>query len=287
MSAEKTLAVEMLASAGAVTARSLVQGKAPRPATYVATVAVFVVLAASSAAIPATARLCTSIGALMVLGEFVAPNGPGKFLLQVLDQTEWAANQPATPATTAAGTDTLTSLASYVSSGGASGSSSSSSSGGATVIPPANPGSISSPADWAAAELSYMGDPINDSNVGFLVGWQNREGGNWGNTAAYNPINTTLGEPGSTPINSVGVQSYSSWAQGIQATAQTLMGSAYQSILAALKAGDASEVDTSGGMASALSTWSGGGYSQITPAPAGSYSLPAAGSSPAPGYTLD
>jgi hypothetical protein len=43
--------------------------------------------------------------------------------------------------------------------------------------------------------------------------------------------------PGSHSINGSGVQSYTSWSQGLTATVATLNGGAYRGILAALKAG--------------------------------------------------
>lgn len=39
----------------------------------------------------------------------------------------------------------------------------------------------------------------------------------------FNPMNTTLPMPGSRPINSVGVQSYVSFEQGVEAAARTLL----------------------------------------------------------------
>lgn len=78
------------------------------------------------------------------------------------------------------------------------------------------------PASFATALLSYLGLPTNQANVDAVVAWENQEGGNWKNTAAYNPLNTTLQMPGSTSQNKVGVQAYTSWDQGLAATAQTL-----------------------------------------------------------------
>lgn len=127
---------------------------------------------------------------------------------------------------------------------------------------------INNPTDWALAQLAYMGYPDTQSNVNFLVGWQQLEGGNWNNTAAYNPLNTTL-QMGSrsNPINGVGVQAYGSWGQGLQATAQTL--AAYPAITQALAAGNASQANAQGALSADLAKWSGGGYGAV-PAPGGS-----------------
>jgi hypothetical protein len=92
------------------------------------------------------------------------------------------------------------------------------------------------------------------------------EGGNWNNTARYNPLNTTLQESGSTTMaggssaGADGVQAYTSWTQGVQATVDTLRSSSYSDIIAALKTGNGLGTGSLAG----LSTWSGGGYSSIS-----------------------
>ena len=136
--------------------------------------------------------------------------------------------------------------------------------GGSTTTT-VQPVTISTPEDWANVQLAYMGYPDTESNVSFLLGWYQREGGNWQNTATYNPLNTTLVVGGrSNPMNAAGVQAYSGWAQGLQATAQTLAG--YPQITQALAAGNASQADQQGALAADLAKWSGGAYSSVTPA---------------------
>jgi hypothetical protein len=71
-----------------------------------------------------------------------------------------------------------------------------------------------------------------------ILTWEAAEGGNWNNTAAYNPLNTTMPEPGSAAMNSVGVRAYTSWGQGLRATVDTLNNGNYPGILAALAAGN-------------------------------------------------
>jgi hypothetical protein len=53
-----------------------------------------------------------------------------------------------------------------------------------------------------------------------MQAWMAAEGG----SANYNPLNTTLKLPGSTtlPGNTVGVQEYQSWRDGVAATVRTL-----------------------------------------------------------------
>ena len=78
------------------------------------------------------------------------------------------------------------------------------------------------PADFAQAVLSRLGLPTSANNIAALVAFQAHEGGHMANAAAYNPINTTLKMPGSHPVTKIGVQAYSSWDEGIEATARTL-----------------------------------------------------------------
>lgn len=94
------------------------------------------------------------------------------------------------------------------------------------------------PTTWARALLATIGAPVTDANVQAVTAWEAAEGGNWHNTASYNPLNTTLREPGSHGVNSAGVQAYTSWDQGLQATADTLAAGRYANIRAALASGN-------------------------------------------------
>ena len=100
------------------------------------------------------------------------------------------------------------------------------------------------PETWSEQLIGYLdrlygaGIPLTSSNEQAIVAWENAEGGHWHNTATYNPLNTTQPMPGSTPMNSVGVQAYGSWDQGLQATAKTLENGQYGGILQQLKQGN-------------------------------------------------
>lgn len=72
--------------------------------------------------------------------------------------------------------------------------------------------------DFARALLREIEAKPTHRNLWALVSWMQAEGG----TASYNPLNTTLEMPGSTDYNSVGVQNYKSFGQGVEATAKTL-----------------------------------------------------------------
>lgn len=105
---------------------------------------------------------------------------------------------------------------------------------------------ISNKRQWAEKMLDRMGAPKNADSVSAMLAWQAEEGGHWDNTAGYNPLNTTYEMPGSFRMKGkggkVGVQHFTSWDQGIEATYKTLTtGSTkargYDAILTAFKNG--------------------------------------------------
>ncbi len=101
------------------------------------------------------------------------------------------------------------------------------------------------PLSFADALLSGIGAPVTPTNERTVEDWAAAEGGagpQWGipnNTDGFNPLNTTLPEPGATSTNSAGVKSYTSWAQGLQATVATLLSPAYSSIVTDLRSNTA------------------------------------------------
>ncbi len=97
---------------------------------------------------------------------------------------------------------------------------------------------------FATSLLQAMGWPLTQSNVNALVAWEAAEGGNWENSARYNPLNTTEPEPGATSAGTQqrSIRSYVSWAQGLAATAATLAQNqrGYAGIRQAFASGNAS-----------------------------------------------
>lgn len=95
---------------------------------------------------------------------------------------------------------------------------------------------------WARAFLKGAGLPRTGCNVSAVEAWQRAEG----TYGSYrNPLDTTQRAPGSHSVNSVGVQKYVSWRQGLHASAVTLGNGYYPGIIAALRAGnDAQRVAT-------------------------------------------
>lgn len=92
------------------------------------------------------------------------------------------------------------------------------------------------PREFAGALLVKLDAPISTNNIAALVAAQAIEGGAMHNAAAYNPMNTTQPMPGATSATPVGVKAYTSWEQGIDATAKTLKNGRYENILAKLRA---------------------------------------------------
>lgn len=93
----------------------------------------------------------------------------------------------------------------------------------------ATSGSITSPDTFWYAVETKLGLPHNRATHDFLVAWSMAEG----TKARFNPLATTLREPGSTSFNSVGVQNYATPESGVQATADTIK--QYPTIMAVLR----------------------------------------------------
>lgn len=105
---------------------------------------------------------------------------------------------------------------------------------------------------WQAAYLRALGAKPTPEAIAFLDKWQPWEGGHTKNDARFNYFNTSEQMPGSKPINSVGVQSYSSLAQGARAFAKTLLSNPhYAGLVNYLKTGQ-------GDPAAGLATWVAG-----------------------------
>lgn len=119
--------------------------------------------------------------------------------------------------------------------------------GGSYGNAPATPPGGYTTATFASALLGMLNIPQTNTNMQAIVGWENAEGGNFNNTATYNPLDTSLTLPGSHVMSggsSANIQAYTSWAQGLTATAQTLsVGNyGYPAIVAALKSGSLSQI---------------------------------------------
>lgn len=130
-------------------------------------------------------------------------------------------------------------------------------------------GPINNPVQYAVTLLQYMnqgasagqGIPVTASNVAFIAGIINATGNG---LAGKNPLGTMLALPGATPSQTGQPPTYASWAQSIQATAESLMSGPYANTLAALASGDASGQATSQNVQQELSKWSNGQFSNVS-----------------------
>lgn len=129
-----------------------------------------------------------------------------------------------------------------------------STSGNATVI-----GGGGSAEKFARSVLATIGAPQTPANINSLLSWMHKEFPTWPPMASNNPFATTYSMPGATSFNSVGVRNYRSLAEGILATARTLLGGGYSDVIAALRSGNG----LCGRSFAGLSRWSGGGYSSV------------------------
>ena len=109
---------------------------------------------------------------------------------------------------------------------------------GKTVSSPGTILGTGSQQDWAKQFLTNLGKPVTKQNLAAVTTWMAFEGGQWHNSAHYNPLNTTQPASGSVDINSVGVKSYTDFNQGMQATIETINNGRYKSILSALSSGN-------------------------------------------------
>lgn len=117
---------------------------------------------------------------------------------------------------------------------------------------------------WALAFLAALGNTHpTQPVVDWVVGWSVHET-TTGQGATYNLLNTTQRAAGSTQFNGVGVQNFTSFAQGVQTNAlvlhQNFVG--YSSLLQALRNNDIASLSAPApGVQTGLKTWCGGcGY---------------------------
>ena len=108
----------------------------------------------------------------------------------------------------------------------------------AAALLPSSAAGAYTPTSWARALLRDARLPTSAANIAAVVAWEMAEGGHWLNAARYNPLDTTMAEPGASDVNAVGVKAYVSWAQGLAATLATLYDGDYGAVVAALQAGD-------------------------------------------------
>lgn len=110
------------------------------------------------------------------------------------------------------------------------------------------------PDDWAKDFLTGLGVPASPANVTFISKWEALESGGGG--GLFNPLNSVQQAPGSTQLNSVGVQNYPDYQTGIAASVQTFKGSLWGPMVAALGRND--QQGAQDAINAAYKTWKGG-----------------------------
>lgn len=98
---------------------------------------------------------------------------------------------------------------------------------------------LGTPGGWAVALLAAEGDPQTSCNLNAVTEWEAREGGGFGNQAAYNPLNVNPGPGAGWPgYSATGAWAFPDAATGLRYTISTLNNGDYGGILAALRAGN-------------------------------------------------
>lgn len=121
----------------------------------------------------------------------------------------------------------------------------------------------SGPSAWDSffvAVLQRLGMPVSSRNLSVLGTMARGEGMA---TSSFNPLATTQPAAGAGQFNSVGVRDYTSFDQGVEATAQTLMNGNYPGLLAGLQQSAPPSYYTSGEAAANLRTWQGGSSEDV------------------------
>jgi hypothetical protein len=111
----------------------------------------------------------------------------------------------------------------------------------AAVIVPGS-GGLGTRAGWARALLAADRLPQTSCNLSAVTEWEIREGGGFGNQAAYNPLNVNPGPGAGWPgYSATGAWAFPDAATGLRYTVATLNNGYYGGILAALRAGGSAQ----------------------------------------------
>lgn len=97
---------------------------------------------------------------------------------------------------------------------------------------------------WATDVLNAAGLPVSSENIRAMEAWQQAEGGGGkdggtgGSKTDFNWLNTNRPMAGSRSVNSVNIQAYASYSDGIMATVGALLNGNYGDVISALRQGD-------------------------------------------------
>lgn len=97
-------------------------------------------------------------------------------------------------------------------------------------------------AGWARAFLRAIPEPRTACNLSAVVAWETREGGGFGNQAAFNALNVNPGPGAPWPgYNAIGAWAFPDAQTGLDYTVRTIENGNYGGILAALHAGNSAQ----------------------------------------------
>jgi hypothetical protein len=223
-----------------------------------------VVAGVTGVAAAQTATSAAGGGAVAGGGGATAPGLGNTFLAQVAAGTGWAPG-----AGSAAGTPTSSGPA----SSGATATSGGSTTGSTAIV--GGSSNVNNPTSFSRAVLASLGLSTTQSAVTDFNAWQQAEGqwtasGNYNAAQMHNPLNTRLNLPGSSNLGGL-TTSYPTWAEGIQATVQTLKQANMSPVLQAL-----SKSDNLSAFSSALEStpWASSHYGgRSFPEPSGVYAM--------------
>lgn len=98
------------------------------------------------------------------------------------------------------------------------------------------------PGGWAHALLAAESDPQTRCNFDAVTEWERREGGGFGNQAAYNPLNVNPGPGAGWPgYSAIGAWAFPDAVTGLRYTVMVLNSGYYGAIRAALRAGNSAQ----------------------------------------------
>jgi hypothetical protein len=101
---------------------------------------------------------------------------------------------------------------------------------------------LDNPSGWARALLAADSLPLTACNLSAVTEWEAREGGGFGNQAAYDPLNVNPGPGAGWPGHpAIGAWAFPSAAIGLRYTVATLGNGDYAGILATLRAGNSAQ----------------------------------------------
>jgi hypothetical protein len=118
---------------------------------------------------------------------------------------------------------------------------------------PAIPGgsSLDTRAGWARGLLAADRLPQTSCNLSAILEWEAREGGGFGNQAAYNPLNVNPGPGAGWPgYSAIGAWAFPDAQTGLRYTVKTLNNGYYGGILTALRRGNSAQAVCNAIMAS-------------------------------------